>query len=133
MFEQTVKNIKTSDWRRKIAKTINLKTEDDRYYSRNGIYYQLYVTDTQLQEWSMLKSAAQQASRSKGQGMSQGFTTPDGRRQQLCGAPTEAGKAPDGQTISTNLWDHIGPEWRETEMSGKCWETSSTQLIIYVN
>jgi hypothetical protein len=39
--------------------------------------------------------------------MSQGFTTPDGCRQQLCGTPTEAreaeaGQATDGQTISTN-------------------------------
>ena len=61
--------------------------------------------------------------------MSQGFTTPDGRRQQLCGTPTdarevEAGQAPDEQTISTNKWDHIGPKWRERKMSGKCWETS---------
>ena len=37
--------------------------------------------------------------------MSQGFTTPDRRRQQLCRIPTEAreaeaGQAPDGQTIS---------------------------------
>ena len=61
--------------------------------------------------------------------MAQGFTTPDGCRLQLCGTPrevreAEAGQAPDGQTISTNYWDHIGPKWRETEMSGKCWETS---------
>ena len=32
----------------------------------------------------------------------------------------EADQAPDGQTISTSS----GPKWRETEMSGKCWETS---------
>jgi hypothetical protein len=39
--------------------------------------------------------------------MSQGCTTPDGRRQQLCGTPTEAreaeaGQTPDGQSISIN-------------------------------
>jgi hypothetical protein len=37
----------------------------------------------------------------------QGFTTPDGPWQQICGTPreareAEAGQAPDGQTISTN-------------------------------
>ena len=42
-----------------------------------------------------------------GQDMPQGFTTPDGRRQQLCGIPmeareAEAGQVPDGQAISTN-------------------------------
>jgi hypothetical protein len=39
--------------------------------------------------------------------MLQGFTTPDARRQQLCGTSieareAEAGQAPDEQTISTN-------------------------------
>ena len=57
--------------------------------------------------------------------MSQGFTTPDGRRQQLYGTPTEvrkaeAGQVPDGQTIKKNQKDHICPKWRETEMSEKC-------------
>ena len=46
-------------------------------------------------------------SNANGQDMSQDFTTPDGRRQQLCGTPTEtreadSGQEPDGQTISTN-------------------------------
>jgi hypothetical protein len=49
-----------------------------------------------------------------GQDMSQGFTTAYGGRQQLCRSPTEAreakgGQAADGQTISTNYWDHIVP------------------------
>ena len=39
-----------------------------------------------------------------GQDMSQGFAIPDGRRQHLCGTPTEAreaeaGQAPDGQIV----------------------------------
>ena len=50
--------------------------------------------------------------------MSKGFPTPEGRRQLLCKTPeeareAEAGQAPDGQTISTNQWSHIGPKWRE--------------------
>ena len=37
-----------------------------------------------------------------GQEMSQGFTTPHGRRQQLFRNPAEVRQAQDGQTISTN-------------------------------
>ena len=48
------------------------------------------------------------------------------RRRRLCGNSTEAkeGEAPDGPTISANLWDQIGPKWREIEMSEKCWKIS---------
>ena len=47
----------------------------------------------------------------------QGFTTPDGRRQQLCGTRTEAreaeaGQAPEGQTISTNYCGERQNEWK---------------------
>ena len=79
----------------------------------------------------MLKSAALQASRSKWKWAghvarlhhtrwAQATTTWD----PIEAREAEAGQAPDGLTISTNYWDHIDPKWRETEMSGKCWETS---------
>ena len=63
-----------------------------------------------------------------GQDMSQGFTTPDGRRQQLCGTPTEATEAEAGQVPD---YFNIGPKWRVIQMSGNCWKTSCKQPTNY--
>jgi hypothetical protein len=61
-----------------------------------------------------------------GQDMSQGLTTPDRRRQQLCGTSTEAREAEVGQTDYFNKL--VGPHWSKLARDRNEWKVLENQL-----
>ena len=60
--------------------------------------------------------------------MSQGFATPDGRRQKLCGTPTEAKEEEAGTRWADYFNKLVGPHWSKIARDRNEWKVLGNQL-----